>query len=147
MISIELWRARIGIWGTRKIRNSCLNPSQLVVTCDISLPLLACVIYMLLVIGGVESNPGPKNQDKEVTTEFSLNVPNNFEFVEPSEAPIQFVASSTMCKSVYVPKRKYFGKKRNKVFHGIRSFELSPPPVPCSQVTITDEFQDLELNN
>ena len=66
---------------------------------------------MLLVIGGFELQLGPKNQDKEVTTEFSSNITNNYEFDEPSEAPVQFVASSTMFNPVYVPQRKNFGKK------------------------------------
>ena len=136
MISIELWRARIGTWGLRKVRKFHLSPSQKSETLLKSI-LLACVICMLLVIGGVELNPGPKDQDNKVRaeSEFSLHVPDSFEFIEPSEAPVEFLASSSRCEAVYVLKKKHFGKKRKKIFHG-----------PSSKVSIvTGEFQDLEL--
>ena len=56
------------------------------------------------------------------------------------------MASSSRCEAVYVPKKKHFGKKRKKIFHGVRSYELSPAPAPSSKVSIvTGEFQDLEL--
>ena len=38
---------------------------------------------MLLVIGRIELNSGPRDQDKEVRSEFSINVPDDFEFVGP----------------------------------------------------------------
>ena len=132
MISIELWRARIGNWGSRKVRNSNPTPTQLVDTFGISITLITCVIFMLLVIGGIELNPGPRDQDKEVRSEFSINVPDDFEFVGPSEAPVQFIASTSMCERVKAPKKYHFGKKGRKYFIVLRLViypHLLPPIV------------------
>ena len=69
MISLELWRARIGGWGSRKNLSSessytpPTNCSTSHFFCDalrgITICLLASVITILLVIGGIEMNPGP----------------------------------------------------------------------------------------
>ena len=69
MISLELWRARIGGWGSRKnlsSESSSTPPTNCSTShffCDalrgITICLLASVITILLVIGGIEMNPGP----------------------------------------------------------------------------------------
>ena len=65
MIDISLWRARIGSWGA-KVSSACNSPhfthsttQQTGQILAISCILLAVVIKLLLVIGGVELNPGP----------------------------------------------------------------------------------------
>ena len=65
MISIELWRGRIGAFNIK----SCSRPSNakdsgsLLSTSNslnlIQTTMLGLVICMLLIMGGVESNPGP----------------------------------------------------------------------------------------
>ena len=61
MISIELWRARIGLHCSRKCNNnypqSTTDQSDSFVS--IFWALIACIIAILLVIGGIEINPGP----------------------------------------------------------------------------------------
>ena len=69
MISIELWRARIGGWrGGAKSTPGITNPhqifnGQLVLNKEVYNVLLCCMatilIGILLIIGGVELNPGP----------------------------------------------------------------------------------------
>ena len=66
MISLELYRARIGGWGGRgrsPLPQSHFRKSPLSVFIDIlwriSTRLLATTISALLMIGGVELNPGP----------------------------------------------------------------------------------------
>ena len=75
---------------------------------------------MLLIIGGIELYPGPKDQDKEVRSDFSINVPNDFEFFAPSDAPVQFIASSSMCERVKAPKKIHFAKKGRMYFMILR---------------------------
>ena len=60
MISIELWRARIGLHCSCKCNN---NPQSTTDQPDspvsIILALTACIIALLLGIGGIENKPGP----------------------------------------------------------------------------------------
>ena len=62
MISIELWRARIGLHCSCKCNNNN-NPQSTTDQPDSSVSifstLTACIIALLLVIGGIEINPGP----------------------------------------------------------------------------------------
>ena len=69
MISIELWRARIGGWrgGAKSTTGLTNSPhqifNQLVLNKEVYNVLLCCMaatlIGILLIIGGVELNPGP----------------------------------------------------------------------------------------
>ena len=72
MISLELYRARIGGWGGRgrsPLPQSHFRKSPLSVFIDIlwriSTRLLATTISALLMIGGVELNPGPGSTTEE----------------------------------------------------------------------------------
>ena len=76
MIYIELWRARIGLHCSRKCNNHIHNLPQS--TTDqpehsvlINSVLIACIIAIILVIGGIEINPGPitPNQDTDICYE------------------------------------------------------------------------------
>ena len=63
MISIELLRARIGLHSLSKSSNFPRTSSDSLLTSTTSIILfsilLACVVYSLLIIGGIELNPGP----------------------------------------------------------------------------------------
>ena len=63
MISIELWRARIGLHSLSKSSNFPRTSSDSLLTSTTSIILfsilLVCVVYSLLIIGGIELNPGP----------------------------------------------------------------------------------------
>ena len=62
MISIELWRTRIGLHCSCKCNNNN-NPQSTTDQPDSSVSifsaLIVCIIALLLVIGGIEINPGP----------------------------------------------------------------------------------------
>ena len=63
MISIELWRARIGLHCGCKCNNNNNNPQSTTNQPDSSVSIFsalpACIIALLIVIGGIEINPGP----------------------------------------------------------------------------------------
>ena len=60
MISVEQWRAAIGLWacGARNAGSSSAK-TKLTSECLVSIILCASVISVMLVVGGVEMNPGP----------------------------------------------------------------------------------------
>ena len=76
MISIELWRSRIGGWGGKgRLPRACdetHNFYPITKQADpiiaLSCCLLVVVIRILLVIGGVELNPGPTGGDPNAST-------------------------------------------------------------------------------
>ena len=72
MILLELYRARIGGWGGRgrfQLLQSQFRKSLFSVFIDklwrISTCLLATTISALLIIGGIELNPGPGSTTEE----------------------------------------------------------------------------------
>ena len=76
MISLELWRSRIGGWGGKgRLPRACdetHNFYPITKQADPILALSCClllvVIRMLLVIGGVELNPGPTGGDPNASS-------------------------------------------------------------------------------
>ena len=88
MISIELWRSRIGGWGGKcRLSRACdetHNFYPITKQADPILTLSCCllmvVIRILLVIGGVELNPGPTGGDPNASSseEFSSETGNYF---------------------------------------------------------------------
>ena len=58
MISIELWRARIGLHCSHKC-NYPRSTDQPDPTVSVISAFNVCIIAILLVIGGIEINPGP----------------------------------------------------------------------------------------
>ena len=73
MISNELWRARIGLHFSRKCNNHDHQLPQLTTdqpehSVSINSALIACIIAIILVIGGIEINPGPTTQIKVLIT-------------------------------------------------------------------------------
>ncbi|KAJ9579210.1 hypothetical protein L9F63_024684 [Diploptera punctata] len=67
-ISVQQWRASIGRWTTGGVISSNINSA---VTTSPQLCLLL-VLLVLLVIGGVEMNPGPVQVSAALTYVFSF---------------------------------------------------------------------------
>ncbi|KAI6659525.1 hypothetical protein LOD99_14473 [Oopsacas minuta] len=100
MIALELWRAKIGLFNSKRIMFFFSQHFQLEIASGIA--LLACVISMLLVIGCVELNPGPKGDgNKNDDSLFVNTVPKNFDFVQPSSSIAQFTATDS--NFAYIP--------------------------------------------
>ena len=92
MISLELYRARIGGWGGRgrsPLPQSHFRKSPFYVFIDIlwriSTRLLATTISALLMIGGVELNPGPGSTTEEEITPMDIEDCSQDAFVLPSQ--------------------------------------------------------------
>ena len=92
MISLELYRARIGGWGGRgrsPLPHSHFRKSPLSVFIDIlwriSTRLLATTISALLMIGGVELNPGPGSTTEEEISPMEIEDCSQDVFVLPSQ--------------------------------------------------------------
>ena len=92
MISLELYRARIGGWGGRgrsPLPQSHFRKSPLSVFIDIlwriSTRLLATTISALLMIGGVELNPGPGSTTEEEISPMEIEDCSQDAFVLPSQ--------------------------------------------------------------
>lgn len=67
MISFELWRARIGNWGSKKLRSPVRTP----IRSQIPSVVQSYIFYdfsalVLLIIGGVELNSGPADIGKKI---------------------------------------------------------------------------------
>ena len=95
MISLELYRARIGGWGGRgrsPLSQSPFRKSPFSVFIDIlwriSTRLLATTISALLMIGGVELNPGPGSTTEEEISPMEIEDCSQDAFVLPSQ-PLQ----------------------------------------------------------
>ena len=92
MISLELYRARIGGWGGRgrsPLSQSPFRKSPFSVFIDIlwriSTRLLASTISALLMIGGVELNPGPGSTTEEEISPMEIEDCSQDAFVLPSQ--------------------------------------------------------------
>ena len=92
MISLELYRARIGGWGGRgrsPLSQSHFRKSPFSVFIDIlwriSTRLLATTISALLMIGGVELNPGPGSTTEEEISPMDIEDCSQDAFVLPSQ--------------------------------------------------------------
>ena len=105
MFSLEAWRVRIGVWAGRVRMSSKdsapkLNISlrqSLDILWGISTRLVAAVISVLLLVGGVELNPGPPRKDlnSSSSSEEEFEVPKCFDFCETSEGKYVFTAPIT----------------------------------------------------
>ena len=151
MISLELWRARIGGWG-RRIRSSSVPVSSsrvedgcLDLMTGISIYLLTIIIAIMLVIGGVELNPGPISGDE---SSIDLDV-GNFLFADKEQVSKPFTAVPEM--SIAVPemsipiriRRKSYGsKKRRKVFCCEKRAPALDPSPNSSQISNVVEALD-----
>ena len=95
MITLEAWRGRIGSWAGR-VRLSSNLPRKISKgnfggnIRGKSTNLIACVIFVLLVVGGIEINPGPPRKDSNSSSEGDIQVPKSFDFGETSEVYVYY---------------------------------------------------------
>ena len=159
MISIEAWRGRIGGWNGRvKLSSSSSSKKlnfSLVQTLDvlwgISTILVATVITLLLIVGGVEVNPGPPRKDPSTScSEEDIEVPKTFDFGETAQGTFVFTAPvnpKIMKRRVVVGSRKRpkFGGhiKRDKV---ALAHEYVPVSTNSRQTSVTESLDVLELS-
>ena len=159
MISIEEWSCRIGGWNGRvKLSSSSSSKKlnfSLVQTLDvlwgISTILVATVITLLLIVGGVEVNPGPPRKDPSTSfSEEDIEVPKTFDFGETAQGTFVFTAlvnPKIMKRRVVVGSRKRpkFGGhiKRDKV---ALAHEYVPVSTTSSQTSVTESLDVLELS-
>ena len=88
MISLEAWRGRIGVWAGRVKLFSMIRAPKMDLTLrqtldilwGISTLLVAAVLVVLLIVGGVEINPGPPRKDLSSSSEEEIEVPKGFDF-------------------------------------------------------------------
>ena len=100
MISLEAWRGRIGSWaGRAKLPSTSRRPkfdTYFGMVSDIirgiSTSLLAAIIYILLIVSGVEINPGPPRKDlsSSFSSEEDIEVPKGFDFGGISRVNMKF---------------------------------------------------------
>ena len=160
MISIEAWRGRIGCWAGRVRFSSSSRNTSFFTFCKIadsiwgiSTSLSACVICMLLIVGGIEINPGPPRKDLNSTSEDDIEVPTSFDFGEPSEGICVFSAPSTPIIKIHKRRVLVGSKKRPHKFSGHKKHdkvalapEYSAIPTTSSQTSVTESLDVLELS-
>ena len=121
--------------------------------CGISTNLIDCVIFVLLVAGGIEINPGPPRKDSNSSSEEDIQVPKSFDFGETSQGIHVFSAPITPI--LKMQKRRVLVSSKNcpKIFRGhikreevAISPENSPVPTTSSQTSVTESLDVLELS-
>ena len=144
MISLELWKARIGGWG-RRIRSSSVPVSYsrvedgcLDLITGISIYLLTIIIAIMLVIGGVELNPGPISGDE---SSIDLDV-GNFLFADKEQVSKPFTAVPEMSIPIRIRRKSYGSKKRRKVFCCEKRAPVLDPSPNSSQISNVVEALD-----
>ena len=159
MISLEAWRGRIGGWSGR-VRLSPHVSSQKVnvslvfcldVLWGISTLLVACCITMLLMIGGVEVNPGPPRTDQSSSSEEEIEVPKSFDFAEAEQGTFIF---SAPVSPIIKKRRVVVGSKKRPCIFGINiksdkvalAHENALLPTNSSQTSVTESLDVLELS-
>ena len=82
MISMEAFRSRIGVWAGRVKLSSMISAPKMDLTLrqtyilwGISTLLVAAVLVVLLIVGGVEINPDPPRKDLISSSEEEIEVP------------------------------------------------------------------------
>ncbi|KAI6657160.1 hypothetical protein LOD99_15946 [Oopsacas minuta] len=81
MISIDLWRARIGMHSLCKSSNHSGSSSDMnsstPTTSILFSTLLACVVSILLILGGIEINPGHTTPTQSKYPEHGIYIVDN----------------------------------------------------------------------
>ena len=161
VISLEAWRGGIGVWSGGRVKQSSnvsspkLNVSQvqsLNILWGIATLLVAAVICMLLIIGGVRVNPGPPRMDFTSSPEEEIDVPKSFDFGD-SEKGI-FVFSAPVTPKMRITKRRVQeGSKKRPKFGGhinrdkvTLAHEYFPVPTTYIQTSVTESHDVLELS-
>ena len=157
MISLEAWRGRIGTWAGRAKLSSTSGRPKFDISFGmdsdifrvISTGLLAVVNYILLIVSGVEINPGPPRKDLNYTSssEEDIEVPKDFEYGETSEG--KFAFSAPITPIILKEKRRVVvsSKKCPKIFSGHINREKvalatgnSHVPTNSSQTSVTESL-------
>ena len=160
MISIEAWRGRIGVWAGRRMLSSKVSAPKINIsyrqTFDIlwgiSTHLVAAVMSILLIVGGVEVNPGPPRKDLTSSSDEEIDVPKTFDFGETAKGI--FVFSAPVTPKIRIDKRRVLvGSKKRPKFGGhikrdkvALAHEYVPVPTTSSQTSVTESLDVLELS-
>ena len=154
MISLDLWRAQIGRYNSRRMKrkgNSLSNfihlQSGMLKFCSF---LCSLVLIALLIIGGVEQNPGPPKKlvVEEKDTPGTLETGEDLIISDISDSVFTLPTSSITTSKPFRPQRQYFGgRKRSKSFQSksISSDFVSGSEdiLADSQTSVTDNFESL----
>ena len=148
MISLELWRSRIGGYISRGRKGKCTKATTNLfagLKCSFS-SILRVVLVVLLIIGGVEPNPGPPKKviESEQTAAETMETREDLNLSDTSDV---FILPSpfTMLKLPCRGRRKFGDRKRAKIFpRASFSCETSESDdiICASQSSVTE---DLEL--
>ena len=163
MISLETWRGRIGSWaGRAKLSSTSVGPKfdiyfgeSMDIIGGISTSLLVCVIFFLLIVSGVEINPGPPRKDinSSSSSEEEIVVPKGFSFGETAQG--NYVFSAPVPPLLDIKKRRVIvgSKKRPSKFRGhikcekvALASEYAPVPTNSSQISVKECLDVLELS-
>ena len=161
MISIEAWRGRIGVWEGRVKLSSMISAPKMVLTLrqtldilwGISTLLVAAVLVVLLIVGGVEINPGTPRKDLSSSSEEEIEVPKGLDFGGNSEDKYVFSAPLTSIPKMQKRRVLVGSKKRPNKFRGHVKCEMvalapecSIAPTASSQISVTESLDVLELS-
>ena len=134
MISIEAWRGTIGNWAGRARLSPISKGPRFVIPSGlfmdiiwgISTCLIACLIYVLLIVGAIEINPGPPRKDINSSSEDEVEVPESFDFGEDTQGKYVFCAPVTPIQKKYTRRVLVGSKKRSNKFGGHQSMTRLP---------------------
>ena len=162
MISIEAWRGRIGSWAGRVRLSSLLSGPKMNVSVrhildilwGISSILVVAVISVILIVGGVELNPGPLRMDLSSSSDEDLELPKGFDFGATCKGNYVFSLPPTSLSKMKYKRRVLVGSKMYPRKFGVHikreKVALAPeyPPVPTSssQTSVTESLDVLELS-
>ena len=160
MIPLKAWRGRIGVWAGRVRMSSKVSAAKkniglrqsLDILSGISTLLVAAVISGLLLVGGVELNPGPPRKDlnSSYSSEEEFEVPKSFDFCETSKGNYVFTAPITPIINLNKRRVLVGSKKRLNKFGGdIKSDKVALAPesssvwIISSLTSVTDSLDVL----
>ena len=161
MISLEAWRGRIGVWAGRVKLSSMISVPKMDLTLrhtldilwGISTLLVAAVPVVLLIVGGVEINPGPPRKDLSSSSEEEIEVPKGFDFGGNSKGEYVFSAPLTSIPKMQKRRVLVGSKKCPNKFRGHVKCEMvalapecSIAPTTSSQISVTESLDVLELS-
>ena len=120
MISIEAWCARIGSWAGRVRLSSKLSGLKMNVSVrhildilwGISTLLVSAVISVILIVGGVELNPGPPQKDLSSSSDEDLELPKSFDFGATCKSNYVFSSPATPLPTMKYKRRVLVGSKK-----------------------------------
>ena len=119
----------------------------------ISTILVAAVICLLLIVGGVEVNPGLPRKDLISSSEDDLEVQKSIDFGGISQGNYVFSSPATPLHTMQKRRVVVGAKKRPNKFGAQMKREkvaiapeYSPVPTTCRQTSVTESLDILELS-